>query len=127
MALTNDTGYNSRPAAADYSAIKWPRLVVTNTSGEYATCGVGAMPHGVGQNFPLKQGEQLRASSIEGREEKCEVGAGGVTVGAKVYSDANGKLVVSATVGHIPVGIALEAAANGEVAKFEYRTLPANT
>lgn len=127
MALTNDTGYNSRPAAADYTAVKWPRLVVTNTSGEYALAGAGALAHGVGQNFPLAQGEQLRASTIEGREEKAEVGVGGVTLGAKVYSDASGKLVMSATAGHIPVGIALEAASAGAVAKFEYRNLPANT
>lgn len=126
MALTNTAGYVSYPAAADYSAIKWPRAVVQNSSGEYALCGAGAYPDGIAENFPCKQGEQLRAALIHGWELKAEVGTGGVTKGAKVYSDANGKLVVSATAGHIPIGIARETRAAGETAMFLFTPRPAN-
>lgn len=126
MSLINQTGITSEPAGADYSAINWPRLVVYNASGEFVLCGAGAIAHGCGENFPVKQGEQLRAATAQGWQAKAEVGTGGVTKGLKVYSDGAGKLVMSATAGHIPVGIALETAVAGVVAKFHRQTLAAN-
>lgn len=126
MALINYEGWTSNPAAADYSAVKWPRLVQINTSGEYVLCAVGGYPHAIADSFPVKQGDQLRGATVHGWLMKAEVGVGGVTRGAKIYSDASGRIVLSATTGHIPVGIAQEAAAQGEVAQFLFLPQAAN-
>lgn len=126
MSLVNYEGWTSNPAAADYSAVKWPRLVQVNSSGQYALCAAGGFPHGIADSFPVVAGEHLRAATVHGWLMKAEVGAGGVTRGAKVYSDAAGRLVASATAGHIPVGIASETRAAGEVAQFLFVPQPAN-
>lgn len=115
MAHDNHDGIYSLPAAADYSAVLRPRLVAINTSGQYALCGLGAKPDAVGDNFPVASGAQLRGVALRGIVKKLEVGTGGVTLGAKVSSDANGKIVLSVTSGHEYIGKALRAGAAGDV------------
>jgi hypothetical protein len=119
MAFQNPDGIFSLPAAADFSATKWP-LVVINTSGQFALCGAGAIPHGTLDNAP-KAGEQARAYLL-GPVLKAKAGTGGVTLGAKLSSNATGDAVISVTSGHACFGIALEAAAAGEI--FTYARIP---
>lgn len=114
MAYSQYDGIVSYPAAADYSAVVKNRLVAYNTSGQFALCGVGAIPDGIGTNFPRVAGEQLRAVTLHGIIEKVEVGTGGVTKGASVCSDAAGKIIAGAADSNF-VGKALVAGAAGEV------------
>lgn len=120
MATDNFDGIFSLPAAADYTAVNYPRLVAVNTSGQYALCAAGAVPDGIGDNFPVAAGEQLRGFLFHGVVKRLEVGTGGVTRGARVSSDAAGKVVISATSGHAYIGKALEAGAAGEVIQVLY-------
>lgn len=108
----------SAPAAADYSATLY-RFVTIDTSGNMATSGAGGEAIGVMSNAP--------ASGAQGRCEwdgthRIEVGTGGLTLGAKVYSDANGKGVTGvATAGAPWFGICTVAGLAGEVAQFVWK------
>lgn len=106
----------SLPAAADLSSSQYCGVVI-NTSGEFALAGAGAVIHGVLQNLPTA-GQQARAE-LCGRVLKGKVGVGGVTVGARCSIIATtGRFCVSVTSTHAYVAIALDAVAEGGVARF---------
>lgn len=105
----------SAPAAADYSATVY-RFGKIDTNGNIATCVAGDQAQGVIENAPAAN-EQARIQ-WDGTL-KIEVGTGGLTAGAKVYSDANGKAITGdATAGHFWMGIAVAAYAAGDVGLF---------
>lgn len=103
----------SLPAAADYSATK-PRFVTPNSSGQFALTGAGAQATGVMSNAP-KAGDQARCEW--GGTMKIEAGTGGLALGDKVASDANGKGVATGA-DKYHMGIVVVPAAAGAVAQF---------
>jgi hypothetical protein len=105
----------SLPAAADYSATV-ARLVVVNGSGQIAT-GAAGSPDVVGVMYNAPNtGEQARVE--KGSVDRIEAGTGGLALGNKIKSDANGKGVNAATTGDQYHGICICAAAAGEIALF---------
>lgn len=106
--------FTSLPAAADFSAIPLPRFVTANGAGKFALCGAGAAAEGVMDNQP-KADEPARAEWSG--TQKVEAGAGGLALGARVASDANGKGVAVAADQYY-MGRVTVAAAAGAVAQF---------
>lgn len=105
----------SAPADADYSATV-ARFVTQKSDGDLVLAGASALAIGVMYNAPAA-GAQARADW--GGVQRIECGAGGLAVGDKVYSDANGKGVAGvATAGAFFMGVCTQAGAAGEVAQF---------
>ena len=96
----------SLEAAADLSA-EQHTFMVANASGEAAQAGAGVHTIGVLQNDPSAQGRA--AAIMADGVSKVVAGAAGAA-GANVTPDANGE-AVTAGMGDVVAGIALEAAA----------------
>lgn len=106
----------SLPAGADLSSSQYCGVKI-NTSGQFVLAGAGEVMHGILQNSPTS-GQQARAE-LCGRVLKGKVGVGGVTVGARCSIIATtGRFCISATSTHAYVAIALDAVAEGGVARF---------
>ncbi|AKU43430.1 hypothetical protein CPT_Sansa26 [Caulobacter phage Sansa] len=117
MSTVTPESVNSYPAAADFSALKWPRLAVINSSRNVALCGAGARPDGMLENNP-EQGDQARIRSFAGQGQwKAEAG-GTFAAGVDLASDASGRLVAAAT-GNQIVGTSNEAGVLGRVVGFK--------
>lgn len=98
------------PAGADLSAAQFKFVKMTSTG--IAVAGAGEPAVGVLQNKPgIGQPATVRFHGISKVKADAAVARGGI-----VASSADGEAVVSATAGHIKLGVALEAAgAAGEV------------
>lgn len=118
MAWENLEGIYSLPAAVDLSANQY-QAVVANASGQFALCGLGAIPDGILHNLP-KAGEQARAVTLHGVVVKMKAGAA-ISLGGFISSDATGRAVTSVTTGHARFGKALRAAgAAGDIIEVLY-------
>lgn len=97
------------PAGADLTTKQYT-AVVANSSGAAASAGAAAYVVGILQNEP-NTGQP--ATIVYNGVSKAVCG-GSVTAGAKVTTDAAGKMV-AATTGQAVVGVALASGASGEV------------
>ncbi len=109
-------------ADADLSA-KQNYIVKVSAVGKVDLCGDGEMPIGVLLNKPSADG---MAASIAGVGDTAKViaAAGGITAGAAVASDADGKAVTAATT-DFRLGIALDTVADAGDLVTVYITLAA--
>lgn len=92
-------------AAADLSNNRW-RCMTVNSSGQAALANATALTAGILQNKP---GAGQPATVCYAGVSKAVAGAA-VTAGARVRSDANGKVVPATVAGNAVIGIALESA-----------------
>jgi hypothetical protein len=106
----------SGPAAADYSAAGYIFGTV-DSSGNVAKTGNTAQAIGVITNAPTS-GAQARLNW--GGVQKILAGTGGLALGAKVMSDANGKGITATGAGAFYMGICTKAAAATETAEFAW-------
>lgn len=109
MAHQNLDCIYSLPAAADLRTHQH-KLIVVNSSGLVALCGVGAHPHGKLDNVPNTS--EMARIILFYPVLKLKAGTGGVTLGAAFCSDAAGAAIAGSS-GNQKVGIALETAAAG--------------
>lgn len=103
----------SLPAAADLRTKQF-QAVVINGSALIALCGAGALPESVLQNVPASGAMALLVTRSR-YVGKILLGTGGITLGAKMVSDANGKGIAGATTGHKYFAKALQAGAAGDI------------
>ncbi len=96
---------------------------VTSDGDEVTTTGAGAAATGVLWNEPTS-GDA--ATVVRGGEVNVYVGTGGLTVGAEVSSDANGKAVVATSTDEI-IGEARTAAAAGGLATVTFYPVAQST
>lgn len=101
----------SREASGDLSGDQF-KFMVTNASGQLAASGAGADADGVLQDKPDAQGK-VAELGIRGVS-KVLVGAGGLTAGDLVMSEAGGAAIL-ATATNVVKGRALETGAAGEI------------
>lgn len=107
--------YFSLPAAADYSAVEH-RFMTVNNAGKFVLAGAGSADVvGVMSTPKPKADEQCRVE--KGYVDKITAGAGGLALGDKIASDANGKGVAAgaATEYH---GLCVVPAAANAIAQF---------
>lgn len=107
----------SKIAGADLSAKQF-YVVKINSSGQIVLAGDGEVAYGVLQDKPVSGA--VGAVAVFGQT-KAILG-GTVAAGAKVASDANGK-VVTATTGENVLGVCVEGGAVNELRSIELRTL----
>lgn len=118
MSTETPEGVYSLPAGADLRGSQYCGVVI-NTSGQLVLPAAGAKIHGIVQNLP-NTNEQARVRLV-GHVGKAKAGTGGVTVGARVSSDAAGSFITNGATGAVFEGIALDAVAAGGIFRL-YRT-----
>jgi len=102
------------PANADLSSSQF-RAVTLGSNGNVAVvAAAGADAVGILQDKPAAAGRaaQVRVLGIS----KAIAGAGGVSVGDRVKTDASGGVITTSTAGDVVIGRVLVAAAAGETA-----------
>lgn len=110
MAYTNSQQCITLEAGVDLSAKQYFFMSVSS-DGQIDPCGDGATAVGVLQNDPAAAGRAAEVC-ING---VTKVSAGGtIAAGAEVASDAAGEAVTAAT-GDVILGIALQAATDGDI------------
>lgn len=106
----------SGPAAADYSSTGPFLFATVNSTGQVATIGsAGVQADGVLDNAPTAT-ENGRL--VFGGVRKIQAGTGGLALGDRVGSDANGKGVHDTTTTHFTMGVCVVAASAGNIAQF---------
>lgn len=104
------------PPAADYSTAGPFLFATINTSGQIATvAAAGAAADGILDNAPTAAGT---GRMVWGGVRKIQAGTGGLALGDRVGSDANGKGVKDTTTAHFTMGICVKAAAAGAIAEI---------
>jgi len=111
MATSDALTVISLEAGADLSAKQY-YFVTTAADGQVDPTGDGLMADGILQNDPAAAG--YAASVAISGVSKVSVGAGGVTAGDDVSSDATGQANTAAT-GDVILGRALETGASGSI------------
>lgn len=111
MALKEDIGTITRPAAGDLSAGQY-RFVELNSSGQVSVCnGAGELSVGVLQDKPDAAG---RAACVAYRGVSKIVLAATLNPNAKVSTDANGAAVASTSTAHV-LGVLVKGGAAGDI------------
>lgn len=106
-----DKGYRAAAAVLKCRFVRFSadNVVTPVTAATQIACGVSV--------DPVTSAEQLRGKGVTVRAApgiaEVDVGAGGVTVGTFVMSDATGQAIAAVTAGNYKLGIALQTRAAG--------------